>query len=359
MKRLLTSAAALAVAAGAAQAGGIERSGQSVAILFEKGNYAELSFGVLAPDVQGAQRFTLGPSLAGTGSGDMAGNYVTYSLAYKQALNDKLDFAIILDEAIGADVDYPGGTNYYIQNSTATVDNTSATALLRYKLPSNFSVIGGLRISRTSGEAFLPRVGNYTLSTSTETDLGYVVGVAWEKPEIAARVALTYNSEITHKFDAIEYGAASGTFETTIPESVSLEFQTGIAKNTLLFGSVRWVHWTDFVIAPPVYSGLQGNLVDYDTNSTSYTLGLGRKFNDQWSGAVILGYEGRTDYTRSNLGPTDGYRSIALSASYQATENIKITGAVRYVDIFEAQSTVGNFSDNSGWGAGIRVGFSF
>jgi len=38
--------------------------------------------------------------------------------------------------------------------------------------------------------------------------------------------------------------------EIKTPQSVNLEFQTGIAKVTLLFGSVRWVDWTAFNIFP-------------------------------------------------------------------------------------------------------------
>ncbi len=139
MKRILMTTAATVAFAGAAQAGGIERSSQSVAILFEQGSYAELSFGHFSPDVSG--RFEAN----GTPSGDMAGNYTTYSLGYKRALNDNLDLAIVLDEAIGASVNYPlVGSTYPLRGSTASIDNTSLTTLLRYKFPSNVSVIGGL-----------------------------------------------------------------------------------------------------------------------------------------------------------------------------------------------------------------------
>lgn len=53
MKKILMTASALALGATAATAGGIERSSQSTAILFEKGNYAELNFGGFSPDVSG------------------------------------------------------------------------------------------------------------------------------------------------------------------------------------------------------------------------------------------------------------------------------------------------------------------
>ncbi|MBZ4022968.1 hypothetical protein CKO11_10905 [Rhodobacter sp. TJ_12] len=364
MKKVLMTASALALGATTATAGGIERSNQSVGILFEEGNYAEFSLGGFQPDVSG--------SVAGglVASGDMAGDFGTYSLGYKHAITEKLDFAFVLDNALGANVNYPTGTLYPISGSTATISNTSLTAMLRYKMPQNVSVIGGLRALRTSGRVALPTVAGYAMNSTTETDYGYLVGVAWEKPEIAARVSLTYNSKIDHNFtysesSALTGGAVLNTFETvTIPESVNLEFQTGIAKDTLLFGSVRWVHWSQFDITPSHYAVTlgQGSLVNYTENTTTYTLGLGRKFNEKWSGAAILGYEKNTGTPTGNLGPTDGFRSIALAASYQATEAVKITGAVRYVDIGNATTNPpvsGNFTGNSGWGAGLRVGISF
>ena len=368
MKKILMTASALALGATAATAGGIERSSQSVGILFEKGNYAELNFGGFSPDVSG--------SVGGgaVSSGDMTGGFGTYSLGYKRALNDKIDIAFVLENAIGANVGYPTGTGYPIAGSTAEVENMSLTAMMRYKMPQNFSAIGGVRALRTSGVVNLPAVGAYSLSSSTETDFGYLVGVAWEKPEIAARVALTYNSKITHDFDAREASLRTGgapldsVFSTTVPESVNLEFQTGVAKDTLVFGSVRWVHWKQFEIAPKHYTSalLDGGLgqyplVKYQSNTTTYSLGLGRKFNDQWSGAVVLGYEGSSGDTTGQLGPTDGFRSIALAGTYQATENVKVTLGVRYVDIGDAttRDIGGKFSGNSGWGAGVRVGVSF
>ena len=362
MRRVLMTASALALGATAATAGGVERSTQSVGILFEKGNYVELSFGGFNPDVSGSVG---GGALL---SGDMAASYGSLSFGYKRALTDQLDFALIYDQAIGADVDYPTGTGYPAQGSTAEIDSHTLTALLRYKLPQNISLIGGVRALRTEGVVNLPAVAAYTMNSTSETDFGYVLGVAWEKPEIAARVALTYNSEIEHDFtyheSALFPGVTGDSFETvTIPKSVNLEFQTGVAKDTLLFGSIRWVDWKAFDITPTGYDSIPGqdSLVDYTENVTTYTLGLGRKFTENWSGAVILGYEKHTGTPTGNLGPTDGFKSVGLAATY-TRDNMKITDGLRYVDIGNATTNPpisGSFKDNSGWGAGIRVGYSF
>lgn len=356
MKRSLTTALAVAAAATSAHAGGVERSTQSVAILFEQGRYAELSFGTFSPDVSG----TLVVS-----SGDMASTYNTYSLGYKMDVGDRMDFALIIDQPIGANVAYPDGTGYALAGATAKLTSSAITALLRYQFENNVSVYGGLRYQTVKGVVSLPTVGAYTLNTNNDSEVGYVVGIAWEKPEIAARVALTYNSAITHSLESTETGFAAtpptvAGFETEVPQSVNLEFQTGIAKDTLLFGSIRWQEWTAFVIDPPRYA-LPTPLVAYASNRVTYNLGVGRRFNENWSGAVTIGYEPSDGELTGNLGPTDGFKSIGLAATY-TMDNVKITGGVRYVDIGDAVANAGPgapFTNNSGVGIGIRLGYTF
>lgn len=352
--------------AGAASAGGVERSTQSIGFMFEEGRYAELTYSYFGPSVSGTSSF-LGPTLT---SGSMLGSFTNLTLSYKQPLTDRLDLAIVFDQPIGADVDYPAGA-YPVAGTFASLDSNAITAYLRYKISSSISLIGGLRAVQTSGDVAIPFPAlspiPYTLSTSTETDLGYVVGIAWEKPEIAARVALTYNSSVTHNLDGTETSPLTGGlpvtrgFETEIPQSINLEFQTGIAADTLVFGSIRWVDWTSFNIFPAEYRALYGNpLVDYKSDRTSYTLGVGRKFTDTWSGAVLLGYEDSAGNLTGNLGPTDGYTSAGVALTYTAGD-AKITGGLRYFDIGDATTTGinGNFTGNHGWGAGVRVGFNF
>ena len=364
MKRILATAAALSAATGAAQAGGVERSTQSVAILFEQGRYAELSFGHFSPDVSGSVG---GGALS---SGDMSSSYNSWSLGYKMDMGESLDFALIIDQPIGADVAYPGTfappTSYPLAGTTAELSSSAITALMRYKFQNNVSVYGGLRYQTVHGEVSIPLVGGYTLDTNHDSELGYVLGFAWEKPEIAARVALTYNSAITHTLDSSEttlMGPLESSFDTEVPQSLNLEFQTGIAKDTLLFGSIRWVDWSAFRIAPDAYAGatMGQALVEYSSDRVTYNLGIGRRFNETWSAAVTLGYQPSDGEPTGNLGPTDGFRSIGLAATY-TRDNLKITGGIRYVDMGDATTDppVGAaFTDNSGIGVGIRVGYTF
>ena len=103
MKRFVAAAALLTVGASGASAGGVDRSGQSIALIFEPGNYIEFAYGNVRPDVSGTQLLPLGPFGApGADSGDMTGDYESFSLGVKIARDDRLVLAFILDQPVGA-----------------------------------------------------------------------------------------------------------------------------------------------------------------------------------------------------------------------------------------------------------------
>lgn len=369
MNKLRTTVGILALSAGAASAGGIDRSGQSIGIIFETGNYAEFSFGSVRPDISGTAVATLG----GFSSGNMAQDYTQISGAVKFKLGENLDAAVIFDQPFGADVSYPvlavPPAVYYAAGSVAELNTSSITGVLKYRLPSNISLIGGLRYQTMEANATVPFVASYDVTGDRDGGVGYLVGVSYEKPEIALRVALTYNSSIKHTLSTTESSLLTGgadVFGSTpieTPQSVNLEFQTGVAKDTLVFGSVRWVDWSAFVIDPTNYPA-GDPLVSYDSDTTNFTLGVGRRFNENWAAALTLGYEKPTGGSSSNLGPTDGRRSITLGATY-TKDKMKISAGVSYVQIGDTYTELptanpaANFVDNTAIGIGVKVGFSF
>ena len=359
MKQYLGSAGILAICAGSAVAGGLDRSGQSITAIFEKGSYVELSFGAVSPNVAGIST----PGFGSRPSGDMAADYSQLGVAVKMNINPSVDVALIFDQPFGANVDYPTATGYYAQGTTAELKTSALTFVGKYTLQSNVSLLAGLRYQTFSAEASVPFIAGYTAVGEKDGGLGYLVGIAYEKPEIALRVALTYNSKVKHSLATTEFGALTSQTELETPQSVNLEFQTGIAANTLLFGSIRWVDWSEFVIDPASYPPASP-LVSYEGDYTTYSLGVGRKFSDTWSGAITLGYEKPLGGFSSNLGPTDGMRSIGVGATY-TKDNMKITGGVRYVDIGDTQVTLGggvpsaNFNSNQAVAIGLKVSYSF
>jgi len=374
MKRTFAGAAVLMLTTAPVLAGGIERAPQSLGVLFEQGNYVELSFGGVNPTVRGTDA-------AGFPTRDVAQGYGFFGLAYKHQFNENLSAAIIVEQPFGADLRYPlapegspvlGGTR-------VEVNSTTYTGLLRYKFDNNFSVHGGIRASHADGGVSLGGLGyattaGYNLEIGKEWGVGYVVGAAYEIPEIAARVSLTYNSPIEHDFRMTESGGPLlmtfvGDYTVKTPRSWTLEGQTGIAADTLLFGSVRWVKWSEFEVDNflfPIAMGSGIPLVEVE-DTTTYTIGIGRKFTENWSGSVSFLYEPSEDGFVSPLAPTNGRKAVTLAAIY-TMDNLKVTTGINYTKLGDGDTGVGEtgeqryvatMQDNDAIGVGVRVGYSF
>lgn len=378
--KYLTSVSLLALSAVAAQAGGIERSHSPYAILWEKGNYVELSYGRVMPDLTGERPVAPGVSL---GSGNILEDFSQVGLGLKYQLNSNLDLAIVFDQPMGADIAYPGGlisgpAPYPIAGSNAEIETNAITAMLRYKFDDSWSVHGGLKLQRTKGNVELFNTafpgGRYAMETSSETDAGFLIGAAYERPDIALRVGLTYQSAIKHDFEVMEgFGpgapTTAGAMEVETPQSLTLDFQSGIAADTLLFGSLRWREWSAFDITPPLYSSIGSSdpqnpnnaLVDYPRNVVTLNLGLGRKFTENFSGMVSIGYEKANDFRTSNLGPHNGMKSITVGGSW-TQDAWKVSGGVSYIKFGDAETYApvsGRFADNDVVAVGVKVGYSF
>jgi long-chain fatty acid transport protein len=373
MKNILSGLAALTLtttlATIPAHAGGIDRSGQGVGPLFETGNVVELSFGQVMPSVSGNDMALFG----GKPSGNVANDFTQFGLAIKTDLNDHLSAALIIDQPFGADIAY-GTSSVALGGTIADASSQAVTGLLRYRMDSGFSVHGGLRVQTSKAHVVLKGaayggLNGYAVDLDQETATGYVLGAAYEKPEIALRVALTYNSAIDYKFATLEtLGAATiGVTDTAVstPQSVNLDFQSGVAADTLVFGQIRWADWSEFRLDPATFTALaKGGLIELE-DSTTWTIGVGRKFNDTWSGAASISYEAEGDPLVSPLAPTNGKLGLTLAGIY-TKGNMKISTGINYTDLGDAQPETGtpdvaraSFTGNSALGVGVKVSFQF
>ncbi|MFV0302779.1 MAG: outer membrane protein transport protein [Paracoccus sp. (in: a-proteobacteria)] len=377
MKFVFTGATAFLLGTTSVMAGGIERAPHSLSALFEPGqNFVELSFGRVNPDVAGTDDAAFG----GASFGSVADSYNYYGLAYKRQITDNLSAALIIEQPYGADIFYsepsaPGEGSVALGGTAVDVDSTTYTALLRYRMDNNIGFHGGIRGSRADadvtlmGAAYGP-VNGYNVSLDTDTAWGWTAGVSWEKPEIAARVSLTYNSPIEHKFDTHETiggmpidPAGSSSTKVKTPRSWNLEFQTGVATDTLVFGSIRWVNWSEFRVDPRVFTASTGSgLVELE-DSTTLTLGVGRKFTENWSGSAAFSYEKSKNDLVSPLAPTNGKKSVTLAAIY-TRDNVKVTTGVNYTKLGDAKPETADtarasMDDSDAVTVGVRLGVTF
>lgn len=262
--------------------------------------------------------------------------------------------------------------------TNVSLSSQNFTGLLGVKLgeKKNIQIYGGPTIQRLEGDVHLrgnayKTASGYDANIARDTAYGWMAGIAYLKPEIALKAALTYRSEIDHDVNTTENlparGAAGvGTNEITVttPKSVNLDFQTGINPTTLLTAKARWVPWSDFAIKPTIYGKASGlNLVSYDDDAWTAEVGLGKKLSPQLAISGAVGYDSGAGNPITSLGPVEGNWNVGLGAKYNLTPEWAISGGVKYLMFGDAKakipdgSIVGDFQDNDGWVYGLRLSY--
>jgi long-subunit fatty acid transport protein len=366
------------IATGTAWAGGIDRSTQGLGPLFETGNYLEMSYSHVSPHVKGTD-------IAGGSTGDTVGKHDLASLSAKFDLNDTLSLGVVLDQPYGAKLHYQP-SSLLLGGTQVSETSHAVLGLLRYRLDPAFSVHGGLRVQESTatidlrGLAYGPIKG-YRVRFDADTRASWVAGAAYEIPAIALRIAGTYHAATHHKLSTTETGPAidpdrsgplpalplldgQSTTRINTPASFNLDAQTGIAPDTLLFGQVRWVHWSEFRVDPARFIAVTGGgLIDLK-DTRSFTLGLARRFDTRWTGLMALNYESKRDGFNSPLSPVNGRRGLSLGAIFTEGK-LKVTAGVTYMKLGDALLETGTpdtlrakMSGNSLLGVGMKVGWA-
>lgn len=363
MNKVLASTVALgALTATSALAGGIDRREQGIGFMFEQGSYLEFGMNYVMPDISGVDP-------AGLDTGDMAEDFLTFGVAYKTSLQPGLDLGFYITEPYGADGNYTEGAFTGVKANWTSYE---LGGIIKYKVDDNFSVYGGLRVVQSEASVTNP-VAGYSGATEQVTDVGYLAGVAYERPEIALRAALTYRSAIEHEYEITETSVPAGiadftsTSTTTLPQSVTLDFQTGVNPKTLVFGSIKWTDWTETVVNPQIWNAAyvegagQSPLVSYEDDVYTFTGGLAYRVSDEWAVLGSIAHETSRDTKPSALAPTDGFTTFTAGARYSGIENMTITGGISYrvygdIEADTPGNGIGVFEDNDLVGIGLTVG---
>ena len=146
---------------------------------------------------------------------------------------------------------------------------------------------------------------------------------------------------------------------------MQLDFQTGVAAKTLVFGYIRWVDWSEFSVSPPVYEpapALLGEgrpLIEYADDWWTYNLGIGRQLTDALAGSLSITWEPSVGGEMTSLGPYDGRTTGTVALTYEVGQ-FDITGGITYGVLGDTENLLQtDFNDGSVWGAGLRVGYTF
>ena len=427
MKTIGLAGAALLASTALASAGGLDRSGQPIGAIFAADGTTTLSFGIVMPSVTGTDStgasYDVGDTYTQLGFSytNSISDNLSYALIIDQPYGANVTYGTdplttnlggtmadltsqaatfvmrysfgprfsvyggISYEGVGADValngiayrnaistsavtrgfnaTLPGGTPLLsaatlgaaIQGSAA-----AATAIDTTYGAGTTAALGGQVATQATSFAVN---GGYNFNMEEDYSVGYLIGAAYEIPDIALRLAVTYRFETDHTSSTTEsmFGAVvPGSVDYVTPQSLNIDFQTGIAEGTLLTAGFRWTEFSAVDVIPTL---LGSDLVNLD-DSFRYSLGIARRFNDNFAGSLTLTYEPEGDgATVSPLGPTDGQFGITLGGRY--TEgNMSISGGVNYTwlgDAFAgvADQPVAAFSGSTALGIGLRAEFTF
>nr|WP_313973861.1 hypothetical protein [uncultured Psychrobacter sp.] len=269
------------------------------------------------------------------------------------------------------------GTNVEVRT-----ENITAILGMKFGENKNFQVYGGPVAQQVQADVKLRGLAysaatGYTAHISSDQDYGWLAGIAYSKPEIALKAALTYRSEIDHTLPIYEqYPVAGikkgGDIDITTPKSVNFDFQTGINPTTLATAKVRWVPWGDFAIVPPVYNDVSKNLtkddiglplVSYDKDQWQVELGLAKRLAPKFAVSGTVGWDSGAGNPVTSLGPIEGYYSVGLGGKYDITENWAISAGGKYLWFGDAdgqiptKQVVSKFEDNDGFALGVKLSY--
>lgn len=422
-----------------ANAGGFQRGTADTDILFERGSFSTRT-GLTYVNPNRGFTSVNGVSVDG---GDYTGNYQIPSASVMFG-GDAFACAGHYTESFAAEADYrglPGAAlpefsgQPGITSRTQTIESDSnefgATCRVSYTAEAGrFSLLGGVffedfnfqgtslgerSLNAATGAAapLLAGLGaNIILPSAVSVDsrggyeMGYRVGLAYEKPEIALRIQGLYRSELEHDSirgdgqvtitdsafvrlangqqvsvptffsnpllpltplqratligglttpaggvpqDGAIIPVASALNTATSPQSFTLSGQTGIAEGTLLLASVRWTDWSTngtviSSISNPVL-GTSSTIQPYNwRDGWTASVGLGRAFNETVSGTISFGYD-RGVSTGSDTTYTDLYTVSGGISLRQSFAELRLGGLVGYWTDGEQRVSDGAYFD--------------
>lgn len=389
--------AASLTTASTAQAAGLEYTKQSILPFFESGHHAEVSYATVSIDIQGTDA-------AGNKINNVMDDFDLYGAAVKIAPTDNTAIALLYDQPFGVDTVYPTGSvfNNSMGKTEARVNTEGLTLLGGGKLDNNVWLYGGMELQKADGKVTLAQQFDgipvyYQLDVPNTSDtLIPVLGVAYEIPDILLRASLTWRGQGEHKFQANERllvnlgtptdyndipAAAKSAFDLPdvkfgntqlsmkTPQSVNLDFQTGLSEKHQLLGMVnaRWVEWTAFEVAPAAITQVVGEpLASYKNDAYAVEVALGKQFTPKFAAEVRAGFDSGTGEPLSLLGPYDSIKTLAVGGEYAVTDSIKVSAGGQYMwfEGGEAYSDVdgsklASFDDGDGYAFGVKLGYNF
>ncbi|MEM5501393.1 outer membrane protein transport protein [Ahrensia kielensis] len=356
IKKIIIGFAGATILATAANAGGFSRGTADTDILFEDGNFnMRAGVTIVNPNVK---YDTINGAAASDGK--YSDSYAIPNAAIKLKLHDNLSCAGTVTQSFGAGATYgpeavAAGllTGHGVKSEGFTSNELGLTCGANLAVgPGRAWVIGGLymqdfdysqTVTLNARTPFGLSNTDATLAFKDEYRLGYRLGVAYEIPEIALRAQLLYRSEVHHT-----PGVDVGSFTTlvrafpafgegTLPQSVELKLQSGVAPGWLVFGSVKWTDWSvldtlNYTIVGP--APVFGNVTELEyawRDGWTVSAGVGHQFNDNLSGQAALTWDRGVSTTEDNLRDTWGLAGGVALSNDSKTATLSLGGGITYL----------------------------
>ena len=365
-KNIITGVSLVALSAGMAQAGGFELQTLDTSSMYADGNAGSISIADINASVNGTR------------------NGVTTDTVKDQRVTNigfKMDAGAV---AFGLYTYRSGAIQLSGGNSTANnyaptgdIDINSTTLMARYDITENISVLGGVTNNQLTTGNVTTIKGSYDVTGASSA--GYMMGGAYSIPDIAFRAEILYQpkSKIS---TSTNYNASGGVYnsaasiisgekdtEVSRPEMLTINLQSGIATDTLMFASYHSAKWSDakvFVDGTQIQSSnVDPRINESFGDSEKFTIGVGRKFSESLSGSLSYSKEeGGGDASTSLFTFSNGTETLSAGLRY-TIDNMDISFGV-------SRSQLGDVSVNGGLGniiyegnsvtaMGVKIAFAF
>lgn len=334
MKKIKTSLCLLALSVSTAYAGGFENARLDTSFMYDEGNL--VSFGSVRKD------FTVNGDNFGTTS-SLIGDRNASNLSARYEVNDQLSFGLTSYDSGAIHINYQGvggatvnGVDVNTLGPKVDLTSKSVALLGRYRFDESVSAIGGIRYDKFSVKnADIFKIANFLASSGTTsgvapnvgsgTDVVPVAAIAYEIPDIALRAELLYQGKslVNLESDCVMPTCAASPTDKSfggLANYLTLNFQTGIAEDTLILASIHKGKWSDSQLSVRD-SELSGAGQDGPTSafedSTEFSVGLARRLNDSLAVSVSYNWEKAGDGTTGSLFTVnDGYKGVTLGVRY-------------------------------------------
>ena len=367
MKIVTMSAVGLMLSGSIALAGGFELQTLDTSAMHENGAFASFSLAKLNSNLNGAGANKVKVKTL------KDQNWTNFALKFSAG---DLDFGLSKYRSGAIQM---SGNNDPTGSSApkADIELDTLAFLAKYNLDQNWSVMGGVTQTSLGTGNITTLKGSYDVKSQSQSN--YVFGAAYSKPEIALRAELLYQpaSEMvatgtyTASSAMAAVGVAAGStrdLNVTIkaPETITLNFQTGIAKDTLLTASIHRAKWGSAQILAEVDNipANAANVSSAFTDTTKYSIGIGRKFSDVLSGSVSYSQEdGSGSRSTSLFSMSNGSKAISAGIKY-SLDNIDIALGVSHtmfgdLKVKDPALPELTYSNNSATTMGIKISTRF